>query len=424
MCAARTSTSSRPIRQRAIQRSRRRPFWCSRCKRRPARAKPTRCRALRAAAPRGGKEVLVVAPTGKAVDEAMRDGAGDRGLTVAKALHSSTPTQLALDRRTVVVVDEASMVGTPELRRLLEATTAARTKPCWSVTPTSSPRSKPAAACSSSSAPTCPGHSASPRCGGCATGEERDASLALRSGRGNRLRKAIGWYRTHGRLHTGDPIAMAADATTAYIQADRADGKDAAAGLRHLGDRRRHQPHACTTPTPPDGPSARIAPRPDVRVGDHHHQPRQRRRPRRCEPGVTSARGEQVDQVRNGNRWRVPAVDPEHGRIAAERLTDLARVIFDGDYLREHITLGYAITVHAAQGITVGTCTPAARRHHLPISHPRHGLRRDDPRPRQKPPSIYPAVTNEADQHHRGDSDTAVHPMVRGTKYAAAQYLR
>ena len=42
--------------------------------------------ALRAAAHRANKEVLVLAPTGKAVDEAMRDEAGDRGLTVAKAL--------------------------------------------------------------------------------------------------------------------------------------------------------------------------------------------------------------------------------------------------------------------------------------------------------------------------------------------------
>ncbi len=57
--------------------------------------------------------------------------------------------------------------------------------------------------------------------------EERDASLALRSGRGNRLRKAVGWYRNHDRLHTGDAVAMADDATTAYITA-RSEGKDAA----------------------------------------------------------------------------------------------------------------------------------------------------------------------------------------------------
>ncbi len=43
-------------------------------------------KALRGAAHRANKHVLVVAPTGKAVDEAMREEAGDRGETVAKAL--------------------------------------------------------------------------------------------------------------------------------------------------------------------------------------------------------------------------------------------------------------------------------------------------------------------------------------------------
>ncbi len=55
--------------------------------------------------------------------------------------------------------------------------------------------------------------------------EERDASLALWSAHGNWLRKAVGWYRTHDRLHTGDPIAMAAEARDSYL-ADRAAGKD------------------------------------------------------------------------------------------------------------------------------------------------------------------------------------------------------
>ena len=55
--------------------------------------------------------------------------------------------------------------------------------------------------------------------------EERDASLALRSGHGNRLRKAVGWYRTHDRLHTGDPIAMADDALDAYLTKTAPKGK-------------------------------------------------------------------------------------------------------------------------------------------------------------------------------------------------------
>jgi ATP-dependent exoDNAse (exonuclease V) alpha subunit len=59
--------------------------------------------------------------------------------------------------------------------------------------------------------------------------------------------------------------------------------------------------------------------------------------------------------VRNGNRWRVAAVDTKTNRLAAERLDDGARVVFGGDYLREHINHGYAVTVHSAQGATADT---------------------------------------------------------------------
>ena len=59
-----------------------------------------------------------------------------------------------------------------------------------------------------------------------------------------------------------------------------------------------------------------------------------------------------VDPVRNGNRWRVYAVDPEGHRVAARRLDDGAAAAFSGEYLREYLTHGYAVTVHAAQGVT------------------------------------------------------------------------
>lgn len=59
--------------------------------------------------------------------------------------------------------------------------------------------------------------------------------------------------------------------------------------------------------------------------------------------------------MRNGNRWRVYAIDPDNHRIAARRLNDGARTVFTGDYLRDHITNGYAITVHSAQGATADT---------------------------------------------------------------------
>ncbi len=59
--------------------------------------------------------------------------------------------------------------------------------------------------------------------------------------------------------------------------------------------------------------------------------------------------------MRNGNRWRVTAVDAATNRIAAVRLADKSRVVFENKYLREHVTLGYAVTVHTAQGVTADT---------------------------------------------------------------------
>src|SRR6478672_7933344 len=85
-------------------------------------------KALRAAAHRARKQVLVLAPTGTAVDEAMNEGAGDHGLTVAKAVKLIAEDRLRLDRSTLLIVDEASMLGTPQLSMLLSAATRARAK--------------------------------------------------------------------------------------------------------------------------------------------------------------------------------------------------------------------------------------------------------------------------------------------------------
>ena len=68
----------------------------------------------------------LVAPTGKAVDVAIREGAGDTGYTIAKALQSLRDDTLKLTHLDLVVVDEAGMVGTDDLRQLLTATTDGR----------------------------------------------------------------------------------------------------------------------------------------------------------------------------------------------------------------------------------------------------------------------------------------------------------
>ena len=49
-------------------------------------------------------------------------------------------------------------------------------------------------------------------------------------------------------------------------------------------------------------------------------------------------------------------MDPETNRIGVRRLDDGAIAALSGDYLRQHTHLGYAVTVHAAQGVTADTC--------------------------------------------------------------------
>ena len=310
-------------------------------------------KALRAAAHRAGKQVLVVAPTGVAVDQAVRDGAGDRGLTVAKFLGEVEDGRLTLGTRTVVVVDEAGMVGTPDLRRLLEATTAAGVKTvvvgdAYQLAPVRQRGGMFEQLCAE-----LPWSQRLSEVWRQRDPAERDASLALRDAGAHRLRTAVGWYRENGRLHTGGAVAMAADACDKYI-ADREAGADVAI----LCDRRevaaainqRLQAHYT---------GGKDVPAVSIGHDDGHEQAR------RGDLIVTHTNDPSIevmaadshtpaDQVRNGNRWLVAAVDAEGGRIAARRLSDGARAVLPATYVREHVSLGYATTVHAAQGITLG----------------------------------------------------------------------
>jgi ATP-dependent exoDNAse (exonuclease V) alpha subunit len=189
--------------------------------------KTTTLKALRAAAHRAGKRrVLVLAPTGKAVDVAVGEGAGDTGYTVAKALNDLRSGALTLDADSLVIVDEAGMVGTPDLRELLTATTNAGTK---TVLVGDARQLAPVNARGGMFNQLCddlPWAQRLSEVWRMRDPAERSASLALRDGGPATLRHAIRWYRQHNRLHTGDPVAMSADALTAW-RADRHVGKDA-----------------------------------------------------------------------------------------------------------------------------------------------------------------------------------------------------
>ena len=396
-------------------------------------------KALRGAAHRAHKEVLVLAPTGKAVDEAMRDGAGDRGLTVAKALKLIEDNQLDIGRAPSSWSTKPPCSAPPNSRSCWRARSSGRAKMVLVGDPY---QLSPVKARGGMFENLCDELPWSQRLGEVwrmRDPEERDMSLALRCGHANRLRKAVGWYRNNGRLHSGDPIAMADDATNAYLQA-RADGKDAAiiCDRWEIADAINRKLHGALTEAAASNAdvaadkarvftdTVRVARDQDVRAGDIIIS-RNNDASLTVEPGANHQPGEQIDQVRNGNRWQVVGVDAQRGRIAAERLTDQARTIFEGDYLREHITLGYATTLHAAQGITVGnSTTPGVCFTVLSDKASRAmayvGMTRGKD---ENHAYIYQPITGEADhQHSRVASGAEIHTLRRGNKYAAAHFFR
>lgn len=311
--------------------------------------KTTSLRALRAAAHhRHDTLVLVLAPTGRAVDVAVREGAGDHGLTIAKALQDLRNGTLTLERGTLVVVDEAGMVGTDDLRQLLTATTTAGVKTvlvgdAYQLAPVKARGGMFAQLCAD-----LPWTQHLSEVWRMRNPAERAASLALRNGEPQAVRTAVDWYRDNDRLRCGDQIAMATDALEGY-QRDVAVGKDAlllcdTAEMADALNRRIHDERISVgAPAVAGARGHRIA------TGDLIVS---RRNDPTIEVWASAALERAADPVRNGDRWRVAAVDPASNRVAAERLTDRAGVVFDAGYVTEHVSHGYATTVHSAQGVT------------------------------------------------------------------------
>jgi len=314
--------------------------------------KTTSLRALAVMARRNiGAQVFVLAPTGAAVDVALREGAGNVGYTIAKALHELDAGSLTLLPFDLVVVDEAAMVGTDDLRRLLKATTAAKVK---TVLVGDAHQLAPVKARGGMFAQLCadlPWAQELSEVWRMRDPEERTASLALRDGGPAPVRRAVEWYRANDRLRTGDAVAMAADALAGYRR-DTAAGKNALliCGTTEMADALNHRVHRDSIAA--EQPAVVAARGHRIAVGDLILS--RRNDPEMPVFDATDLKKE-ADPVRNGNRWRVYFVDPANNRIAARRLHDGARTIFTGEYLREHITYGYAITVHSAQGVTADT---------------------------------------------------------------------
>jgi DNA primase catalytic core len=170
---------------------------------------------------------------------------------------------------------------------------------------------------------------------------EGGASLALRDGNP----AALGFYLDHDRVHVGD-LATITDNVFDAWQTDRANGLDTImlAPTRdlvaELNTRARTQRLAGTLPDREvelaDGLSGSVG---DVIIT--------RSNDRRLRVSAT-------DWVKNGDRWTITALTGDGG-VRALHTRSRRSVVLPADYVATSVELGYASTVHTAQGVSVDT---------------------------------------------------------------------
>ena len=170
---------------------------------------------------------------------------------------------------------------------------------------------------------------------------EAAASLAIREGDPSGLE----FYLDQGRVHVGDVATTTQDAFSAWVS-DRAAGLDAImlAPTRNLVAQLNARARAHRLDHPPAVSEVSLADGNRASVGDVIITRANDRRLR-----LTA-----TDWVKNGDRWTITAVSNSGGLTVRHNRSHLI-VRLPADYVRESAGLGYASTIHTAQGVSADT---------------------------------------------------------------------
>ncbi len=174
---------------------------------------------------------------------------------------------------------------------------------------------------------------------------EKAASLDLRHGHA----EAVDTYLTHQRVHNGDADAMLDGAYRAWTY-DTTAGKtsvlvaDNTQAVRALNASARAE--RLLTGATHEGPEARLLDGTRASTGDWVITRKNDRRLRTLRSGW----------VRNDDRWTVTDVRND-GSVVVRRQGGKqgGAVVLPAAYVADHVDLGYAVTAHRAQGLTVDT---------------------------------------------------------------------
>ncbi|MCC6495551.1 MAG: relaxase domain-containing protein, partial [Propionibacteriaceae bacterium] len=171
---------------------------------------------------------------------------------------------------------------------------------------------------------------------------EADASLTLRTGDAG----ALGFYLDNGRVHVVDPDTATTHILAAW-QADTSAGLDALmlAPTRAKVAQLNNAARTARLDGQRPGREVDLSDGNQASVGDTVIT---RRNNRTLTTGETA-------WVRNGDRWRITAVHRD-GSLDVQHLRNHNQLTLTADYVTESVELGYATTIHTAQGVTADTC--------------------------------------------------------------------
>ncbi|HET9656296.1 MAG TPA: AAA family ATPase, partial [Kineosporiaceae bacterium] len=309
--------------------------------------KTTAMRVLARAAALGGRNVLGLAPSAAAA-AVLRTELGTTTDTLAKLLHATTAHAqtgcalpdwvAAIGKDTMVVLDEAGMASTLDLAALSEIVQARGGR----VVLIGDDQQLAAIGAGGVLRDIAETHGALTlsQVMRFTDPSEGAASLALRDGDP----AAIAYYSDHDRIAVGD-LAVCTEQAYAAWAGDLAAGRDAIMlaptldlvaelNARARADRLAQAPG-------PAGPVVDLVDGCQAGVGD---------------TVITRENNRRIafsasDWVKNGDRWQVLEVRPDGGLRVAHLGTG-HRVYLPAAYVAAHVGLGYATTVHAAQGVT------------------------------------------------------------------------
>jgi len=313
--------------------------------------KTTAMRALTRAWTDDGHQVVALAPRASAA-EVLGDELGVGAQTVAKLLATERHRQLEGQPSGVVagsmlLVDEAGMTATADLAALVEL---ARTR--GAVLRLVGDPHQLSAVESGGALRLLAADTRAPELADVvrfADAAEADAGLAVRAGHSD---AAWAFYHDRGRVQSGSAEEMREQVLAAHLA-------DTAAGHRSLMmaattedvtalNNAAHAARAAAGEVDTEGLGVRLHDGLSAYPGDIVVT-------RRNDTGLRVCGGHrQGAPVSNGDLWTVTAVHPG-GVLTVRGTTHRGTLILPADYVGEHVELGYAATVHRAQGMTVDT---------------------------------------------------------------------